>query len=386
MAQVQGIVMTTFASIFSGGEGAGVGARSAGLEHIWGIEIDPQIASIARANRFNVYINDVRLGPDGIDEIPDVLHASPPCPNFSSAKHGGGETREDIELAQATAWFIRALRPPVFTLENVWLYRKSQSWRIIAQALSECGYWFDVAHINAADFGVPQTRKRMWVRALRGQMVPHLLPPEPWVGWYAAIEDLIPGLPETEFAPWQLKRMPDELRETVLMSQGISRDHKGGEYPMGTRCAEEPAYTVTANSNMNGVRAFLVTNSSQGGQEPVMRKDDEPATTVTQGSGGRCRAFLVTGQYNKPAGEADRGPQVRSDDVPANTITASNKGDWRAAVHGRVVIVDKRCLARFQSFPDDYWLPDAKGLASRVVGNAVPPLQYQKIIQELIRR
>jgi DNA-cytosine methyltransferase len=373
--------MTTYASIFSGGEGCGVGARAAGLEHIWGIENIMAIAVTAWKNGFgSVHWQDVRRVNPSFLASPDVFHASPPCPRFSPANQYRGETQEDIDLALATARFIRVLRPPVFTLENVWMYRKSESWRVIAQALVECGYWFDVAHLNAADFGVPQTRKRMWVRALRGQMVPHLLLPEPWVGWYAAIEDLIPDLPETEFAPWQLKRMPDELRETVLMSQG---HYEGG--PLLKRSTDEPAYTVTANVNMNTVRAFLVTNSSQGGQEPVMRKGNEPATTVTQGSGGRCRAFLVTGQYNKPSGEADRGPQVRGENAPANTVTASNKGDWRAAVHGRVVMVDKRCLARFQSFPDDYWLPDAKGLASRVVGNAVPPLQYQKIIQELIR-
>jgi len=39
-----------------------------------------------------------------------------------------------------------------------------------------------------------------------------------------------------------------------------------------------------------------------------------------------------------------------------------------------------RALARFQSFPDDYILPDSNRLACKIIGNAVPPLMYQKIV------
>lgn len=42
--------MTTIATLFSGGEGVGVGAKAAGLDHLWGIEYDDAIASVARAN------------------------------------------------------------------------------------------------------------------------------------------------------------------------------------------------------------------------------------------------------------------------------------------------------------------------------------------------
>jgi len=44
----------------------------------------------------------------------------------------------------------------------------------------------------------------------------------PWVGWYAAIEDLIDTLPKTRPAPWQLARLPQELRETLLIGPGLS--------------------------------------------------------------------------------------------------------------------------------------------------------------------
>lgn len=303
--------MLTIATLFSGGEGVGIGARAAGLRHLWGIECDADIAAVACINGFDATVDDVRKVDPANFHAPDVLHASPPCPNFSTAKTNKGETKQDTELAQAVARFIQVLQPRWFTLENVYRYRKSRSWRIIAQALSRAGYLFDLAHLDAADFGVPQNRMRMWVRAVRGGLVPHLPAPEPWRGWYAAIEDLLPNLPDAKWPAWQLERMCDDLKNSAddfLASQNTSSDHSGNEYPLCTKGAIEPAYTVTA---------------------------------------------------------------------------ASNQLDMRARINGRVVRLSPRCLARFQSFPDSYILPESKTLAARIIGNAVPPLQYEKIIRNL---
>lgn len=440
--------MTTFASICSGGEGCGLGARAAGLDHLWGIENDPAIAAVARMNGFKVYIASV-LWPwlaVGLP-TPDVLHASPPCPEFSTAKVGGKETWLDIAIAQGVARFIRIMRPRFFTLENVYMYRHSESWGIIERALAECGYMYDLAHLNSADFAVPQTRKRMWVRAVRGGLVPHLPSPEPWQGWYAAVEDLIPDLPDDNFAPWQLERMPAELRETVLLAQG----HSQGE-PL-TRTPGKPSFTVTANHNMLGMRAYLVTNqyaapTSVPDREPKVVSPDKPSPTVTTGAGGRWRAWLATGQANSPtsipmraggepantvtagaqagpwrafvAGATPDGFAIRDADEPANTALASNprrptrafvvdggnagraptvrdadepmftidamresKHPKRAAIHGRVVRMTVRCLARWQTFDDSYLLSGKKTLDARIIGNAVPPRQYEKILRSL---
>ena len=45
--------MQTIGTLFSGGEGVGVGAKAAGLQHLWGVEWDDDIASVARLNGFN---------------------------------------------------------------------------------------------------------------------------------------------------------------------------------------------------------------------------------------------------------------------------------------------------------------------------------------------
>jgi len=378
----------TFATVFSGGEGWGVGAVAAGLRPLWGIEHDAEIAGVANQNLGgHVHVADILETDPQTFESPEYLHASPPCPNFSNAKTGAREAESDIALGRATARFIETLQPRVFTLENVYLYRRSTSWEIIRDTLNRCGYWFDLAHVNAADFGVPQTRKRMIVRAVRGGMVPYLPEPEPWKGWYQAIEDLIPGLPESQFAPWQLARLDDTLRETVLLSQGISRDHKGNEYGVTMRTGEEPAFTVTANWNMNGIRAYLVSNAKTEYSDGI-READKPALSVTPQHGGRLRAFGVGQNYGSPNTDEKRKLSIRTANEPIFTIEAeSNRLLTRAWLEsGHVVKMIPRCLARWQTFPDIYELPEKTTLASRIIGNAVPPLLAKKLLRQLQAR
>jgi len=55
---------------------------------------------------------------------------------------------------------------------------------------------------------------------------------------------------------------------------------------------------------------------------------------------------------------------------------------WLSA--GRVVKMTPRALARFQSLPDSYQLPDKSSLACTVIGNMIPSLMMQKIVEPLL--
>jgi len=425
----------TIGTLFSGGEGVGVGARAAGIEHAWGIENDPDIADVARMNGFDVTVADVtECNPADFAPV-DILHASPPCPSFSLAKTGGNETKLDIALAQATARFICSLQPSILTLENVYAYRKSESWRIIATALHDLGYPVLYWHLNAADYGVPQTRKRMIVIALRDGREPkrpkitHGDPAKiapffdnrlPWVGWYEAIEDLIPSLPESQFAPWQLERLPAELLESILMPGYGNTGFNTARPGKGARHADEPATTVpTLASGGSLPKAFLVDSAGYlrgDGRVPVCREQEEPANTIVANHARRpMRAFIVGDQEGQIAGldrpaftvragenggalprafivdcqnagstKIERSLTIRQDNEPMYTLTGSMgpKRPSRDFAHGRVVRMTPRCLARFQAFPDSYVLPESNTLACRVIGNSVPPLLYQKIVAQ----
>ena len=380
----------TGATLFSGFGGADLGMEAAGIEVLWGLDNAPQIVAAAQVNGLPVICADILTADPRDFALVDFLHASPPCPAFSSANINKGETAADIALAEAICRFIVVLHPRFFVLENVPMYRKSASFEQVIRVLGNLGYMLHWSLVNFADLGVPQTRRRLILRAVRGGLLPELPPPVPWRGWYQAVADLLPGLPDTQFAPWQIARgVLEAVRETAMVAQG-SFDHEGGvTQPLGMRRAAEPAFTITGNSNMNGLRCLLV--SSQNGRvaanddtrKLTVRRGEQPAFTITADmTRGRPRAFIVDDQHNNGL----RGLTIRAAHEPMFTVSAGQtKRSLRAAIPGRVVAMTPRCGARFQTFPDWYNLPDRNALAWRGIGNAMPPLAMQRICEGLLR-
>lgn len=126
-----------------------------------------------------------------------------------------------------------------------------------------------------------------------------------------------------------------------------------------------------------------------GARVPVTRHRDEPANTIVANHSRRpMRAILVGGQYARPASKGDEARPVQTRDLaePAFTVTAVNKGDWRGQLSpGRIVQMTPRALARFQSFPDSYQLSGNRRLDCKVIGMAVPPLLYEKLVGQLVK-
>jgi DNA (cytosine-5)-methyltransferase 1 len=330
--------------MFSGFEGFGIGAKAAGCRHLWGIEYSTDIAAVAEQNGFRSIVADVRNVDFAVLERPSHLHASPVCKNASVANVNGEESDQDIETAEAVCRAIEILKPDTFSLENVSGYREFKSFYLITSCLYACGYFYESRVLNAADFGVPQTRKRLILlarrdgrslkfppptHAPRNRLLPMFETRLPWVGWYEAIADIVGELPDSAFTPWQLKRMPREILQTV---SGVSD-------------AYEPTRVVSA-TNAENWRAFIVDGRNvRSNGAPTFRYSDDPMITiVSSASRGIARALLPM---------------------------------------GRIVRVTPRALARFQSFPDSYQLPSRMRLACEGIGNAVPPLMAQRIMEAL---
>jgi len=304
--------MTTFASLFTGFGLADIGAMMAGCKLLWGVELD---SAIARVCENNLNHQDQLYTQSVIDvdftklESPDILWASPPCPSFSNAKLNAVETSLDKALAESIVNAISNLKPRAFILENVEGYKNSESLKLIRSALYRSGYMMDQQVLNSADFGVPQTRRRLILRAVRG-FLPALPQKQKWKSWYQAIEDLIPGLPESPLAQWQLKILPETMSLSTSTLRPLLVSGKGNYYcsSVSIRESYKPAFTVLSS---------------------------HPP-----------RIYLTSCQ---------------------------------------VVMLNSRALARFQTLPDWYELPSHNSLAYKGIGNGVPCLLSQKVIQSILR-
>jgi DNA (cytosine-5)-methyltransferase 1 len=458
--------MKTFTSLFSGFGLADQGLESAGLTHLNAFEYDPRIAEVGQANTKGRYhVADVCSVDWTLFERPDALWMSPVCKRASQANVGAEEAPEDIATAEACVRAIKAWTPKLVFLENVWGYRHFGSFALICDALKECGYSYNFWRLNSADYGVAQTRQRLILvavreRGVRGAMVPirkpvptHIEPSKilrgglfdmqsdsrPWRGWYEAIEDLIPDLPDSEFAPWQLERLPKELQNCLVdvRNYDLSGDrHRLAESPSQTVTTDsghvpkafllgdqhrqfaldgEPAMTVRAGENGGGVpKAFLLSSMNTTrdatvcySETPVMtivgafglrpsnmisafivsnaktdfgdgiREGEEPMMSVTGQHNGRSRAFIVDGQA------CDNGQTltIRDEAEPFFTATATaTRRPARAWLdQGRVVKMTPRALARFQSLPDSYQLSGNTALDCTGIGNGVPSLLVEVI-------
>lgn len=383
--------MKTYSSLFSGFGGADKGMEAAGLEPINAFEYCSKLAEVGQANSRGKYIvQDIREVRWNRYEAPDAVWMSPVCTNASVANANAGETELDKECARAAMLAVATWLPKAVFVENVYGYRHFDSFGIICSELRRLGYRFDFWHLNSADYGVPQTRKRLILIARRDggpvvrPLATHAQNPvenlfgclERWRGWYEAIEDLIPDLPESKFADWQL----EWLRELGAKNETLLIGNQNGQ------CVSQyaPAFTVTAKANAYApapVRAFIMEGSAAGLNNkfiPPVRMGNEPIFTM-RSSQNNPRAFLFSTQA------ASKLP--RSDLQPAFTATCEQVAEqpYRAQFEsGRVVAMTPRALARFQSFPDDYELPSNRKLACTGVGNAVPSLLAQRVVESVL--
>ena len=177
-----------FGTFICGG-GSTMGYKLAGYDHLGGVELDPKVAAIYKANHHPqmLYVEDIR-DFNKRDDLPaelyqlDLLDGSPPCSTFSTAgsrekawgkeKHfaEGQKLQRLDDLVFVYCDTIAKLKPKVCLLENVSGLVKGNGKvyaKEIFRRITEIGYRVQVFLLDASTMGVPQQRVRTFFIGLR---------------------------------------------------------------------------------------------------------------------------------------------------------------------------------------------------------------------------
>jgi DNA (cytosine-5)-methyltransferase 1 len=159
-------------NLFCGGGGLYSGFTKAGFETVFATDIEPSAAATFAMNAPNVRFHqgDIRhLTPTEVASLAggraiDLVVGGPPCQGFSTI---GDQIQGDARngLFEAYARLVRWIQPRAFLMENTNYLRSQYGGRYeneITSFLEAMGYSVSVRTLNAADFGTPQIRKRVF--------------------------------------------------------------------------------------------------------------------------------------------------------------------------------------------------------------------------------
>jgi len=192
--------------IFCGCGGTTQGLRDAGFNVVGGIECDELAVATFRANhkRPRVWDQDIRsLEPaEVLRELAlergelDLMSGCPPCQAFSALPRLNGRRRirdkESKDLVFEYLRFVQGFFPKVVLVENVPRLLDDYRFAEVRKQLRKLGYEGEPEIFNAADFGVPQRRRRMIFIASRVGCIDYASPIRD--GRRLTVRDAISGL------------------------------------------------------------------------------------------------------------------------------------------------------------------------------------------------
>ncbi len=166
--------------LFSGAGGLTLGLRRAGFKVIGAIDNDILAVDTYRANHPKVTVWPSRIETISTREVKralrlrkgqlDLLAGCPPCQGFSALRTRNGSRPVDDErndLILEFLRFVRDLRPKTIMLENVPALASDYRFRHVCSEFAGLGYFVQYTIADAADFGVPQRRRRLIMLASR---------------------------------------------------------------------------------------------------------------------------------------------------------------------------------------------------------------------------
>lgn len=351
----------------------------------------------------------------------DLIVAGVECTHHSQAR--GGQPMSD--QSRASAWHVLHWAEQLGTrdilIENVpeWQSwgplnlkgrpikrRRGETFQAFVQALESLNYRVEWRVLNAANYGDPQKRRRLFLRAKanRGRIQwpeqTHAEEPDraqqPW-GTARGIIDWS-DLGTSIFK----RKRPLAARTMARIAEGVKR--YCGEYAdaflvmlygTGTaRSLDLPMPTVTTGGGRGGghmglCRPFLVPRyGERPTQAPRTHSVDKALPTVT---GTNAPNLVMPFILPHDQWVAKNGAHVDAVDRPMRTVAGHSRNTKLVspAVNGPVLdiffrMLNPRELARAQSFPESYEFVGNKGQVVKQIGNAVPVSTSMALCQSIL--
>lgn len=273
--------------------------------------------------------------------------------------------RRIVELDPA--WVALEQVPEVLPLWQVYMHElRAQGWSCFALVL------------NAADYGVPQTRRRAIFGASR---VRKIAPPTPTHAEYPQDADLFGGTLQRWISMAEaLEPHGWEVDDAIRPARGAGFIQRHGERP--DHPGNEPAPTVISKA-----RSWVRVNNRTSTTGDYYRRDTtRPApTTVTATNrwvfGQSAPVITCTRRSSNGMLVGRQLLDGKRDDVSGEPGGVGPRGSRRGAV--RVSVQEAAVL---QSFPHDYPWQGSPSKQHEQVGNAIPPLLAAHILAAVTGR
>jgi DNA (cytosine-5)-methyltransferase 1 len=163
--------------LFAGAGGLAEGFRQAGWNIIAAVDNDPSAAKTFRMNfpRAKFFEKDIRdVSPSMLMDAAGVkcgelecLLGGPPCQSFSYNNHARTASSQRAHLFRQYLRIVKKILPKTIVMENVpgmLTVGDGAIVRAIRRGLEKLGYEVGIRILFAEDFGVPQERRRVFIR------------------------------------------------------------------------------------------------------------------------------------------------------------------------------------------------------------------------------
>ena len=240
-------------SLFSGAGGLDLGFCMAGHEIIWANDVyEDAVYTYQKNIGDHIVLGDIHNIPT--DEIPncDIVIGGFPCQGFSVANMKRHVNDERNELYKQLIRVIKAKKPKFFLAENVkglTNLAKGEVFKMILSDFEQLGYRVKSKILNAADYGVPQTRQRVIIVGGRNDI--------DWDYTFPVATHSKDG--ENGLLRWvsvseALKGLPDPDVENNVLNHTYSKYKLNINGYIGHRLLDpnKPAPTVTARGDNRG--------------------------------------------------------------------------------------------------------------------------------------